>query len=117
MDDLEKHKRNIIKAMKASGIYNKNLIIQIENLAASMQVRSVCLEKMKDSEFSPILMKITRDGEQPVENPILKTLSRSITEINRQMKQLKLTVEDIVGAPELRDNIDEMYEELNNIRI
>lgn len=117
MATFDHYKRRITEAMKASGIYNRNLSIQIENLALSLWTLSLCREEMQKEDFEVVTMKTTRDGEQPVENPIFKVLARTQSDISRQMKLLKLTVEDIVGKPEVKDGVDEMYEAINNIRI
>lgn len=117
MATFESYKRRITAAMKDSGIYNKNISIQVENLATSLYLLSVCREKMEEEGFNIVEIKKTRDGEQPVENPVLKTLSRVQADITRQMRQLKLTVEDIVGEPEQENGIDKARLELNNIKL
>ena len=94
--------------MKAAGIYSVNLSIQIDNLAYSLWVRDKCVEQMEAEDFELTVTKITRDGSQPIENPILKEFNRRTTYITSQMKQLKLTVEDIIGKPDIAAPIDEL---------
>ena len=94
--------------MKAAGIYSVNLSIQIDNLAYSLWVRDKCVEEMEAPDFDLIVMKTTRDGEQPIENPILKEFNRRTADITTQMRQLKLTVEDIIGKPDIAAPIDEL---------
>lgn len=101
--------------MKSSGTYSVNLGIQIDNLALSLYQREICRAEMEKEDFSAIVMKQTRDGEQPVENPVFKVLARVQADITRQMKQLKLTVADIVGVPEQEDAIDRLNAELDAI--
>ncbi|WP_290456519.1 P27 family phage terminase small subunit [Muribaculum intestinale] len=113
---LEKYRRRIVKAMKASGIYSPNLGIQINNLARSLWVLDRIQADMQADDFTLVVMKTTRDGEQPMEHPLMKMLDRTQNQVNRQMRQLKLTVEDIVGAPELPDGVDEMYKEIEKVR-
>lgn len=113
---LGNYQRKIISAMKASGTYDENLYFQIKNLARSLRTLDMVDVEMSSPEFQLVTMKLTRDGEQPIENPILKTMDRAQTQVSRQMKQLKLTVEDLVGTPELPDAVDELTAELEKIK-
>lgn len=113
---LVSYQNKIIRAMKASGTYDANLFFQIKNLARSLRILDMVDIAMSSPEFTLVTMKVTRDGEQPIENPLIKTMDRAQNQVNRQMKQLKLTVEDLIGAPELPDAIDELTEELEKIR-
>lgn len=94
--------------MKAAGTYSVNLSIQIDNLAISLWVRDKCFEIMNAPDFEMIVMKTTRDGEQPIENPILKEYNRRTADISSQMKLLKLTVEDLIGEPDVRTPLDDL---------
>lgn len=96
-------------------MYSPNLAIQIDNLAASLYQQELCLQEIEAEGFTVIVMKETRDGEQPVENPIFKVMARIQADITRQMKQLKLTVDDIVGVPEQEDAIDRLNAELDGM--
>lgn len=113
---LETYRRKIKTAMQKCGTYDANLDFQILNLARSLRLLAQVDRKMSEPEFALIVMKVTRDGNQPMENPVLKTLDRAQTQVTRQMRQLKLTVEDLIGAPELPDAIDELTEELSKIK-
>lgn len=113
---LGNYQKKIVTAMKASGTYDENLYFQIKNLARSLRILDMVDLEMSDPEFQLVTMKLTRDGEQPIENPIIKTMDRAQNQVSRQMKQLKLTVEDLVGAPELPDGVDELTEELEKIK-
>lgn len=112
MDDFKTYKRRIISALRNSGLYDKNLTIQIENLATSLWTLSMCRREMEDEDFKVIEIKKTRDGSQPIENPIFKVVARTQADISRQMKQLNLTVEDIVGKPDTPIPLDELDEEM-----
>ncbi len=112
MATFDSYKRRITSALKDSGLYNKNLSIQIENLATSLWTLSMCRDKMSEAEFKVIETKVTRDGCQPIENPIFKVLARTQTDVSRQMKQLNLTVEDIVGNPDVPIPLDELDAEM-----
>lgn len=113
---LERYRRKIKAAMQSCGTYDVNLDFQILNLARSLRLLAQVDRDMSQPDFQLTVMKVTRDGQQPMENPVLKTLDRAQTQVTRQMKQLKLTVEDLIGAPELPDAIDELTEELEKIR-
>lgn len=112
---MEKYVRRIKSAMQKCGTYNANLDFQILNLARSLRLLALVDFEMSQPEFELVEMKMTRDGEQPMENPLLKTLDRAQTQVNRQMTQLKLTVEDLIGAPELPDGVDELTSVLDKI--
>lgn len=102
--------------MKKAGTYSKLLDMQVETLAGALVVIEKCKEKIEAEDFEPVVTKITRDGEQPIENPVLKTHSRYMAEVSRQMKLLKLTVEDIIGQPDLPDEADRIIEEMKRIK-
>lgn len=113
---LERYVKKIKTAMQSCGTYNSNLDFQILNLARSLRLLAQVDRDMSDPDFELTVMKETRDGEQPIENPLLKTLDRAQTQVSRQMRQLKLTVEDLIGAPELPDGVDELTAELDKIK-
>lgn len=102
--------------MKKAGIYSKILDMQIETLAGALFVIDKCQEKINSETFEPVVTKVTRDGKQPIENPVLKTLSRYMAEVSRQMKLLKLTVEDVVGQPDIPDVADKIIEKMKQIK-
>ncbi len=112
---LDRYVKKIKTAMQSCGTYNSNLDFQILNLARSLRLLAQVDRDMSDPDFELIVTKVTRDGEQPIENPLLKTLDRAQTQVSRQMRQLKLTVEDLIGAPELPDGVDELTAELDKI--
>lgn len=114
MATFESYKRRITAALKGSGLYDKNLSIQVENLATSLWTLSMCRDKMSEEDFKVITTKTTRDGEQPIENPIFKVLARTQADISRQMRQLNLTVEDIVGKPDTPIPLDELDAEMRD---
>lgn len=116
MPSLETYRRKIKAAMQSCGTYDSNLDFQILNLARSLRLLSQVDREMSQPDFSLVVTKKTRDGAQPIENPLMKILDRAQTQVTRQMKQLKLTVEDLIGAPELPDAIDELTEELAKIK-
>ena len=113
---LERYVKKIRTAMQSCGTYNSNLDFQILNLARSLRLLAQVDRDMSDPDFELTVMKVTRDGEQPIGNPLLKTLDRAQTQVSRQMRQLKLTVEDLIGAPELPDGVDELTAELDKIK-
>lgn len=112
---LERYVRKIKSAMQKCGTYDPNLEFQILNLARSLRLLALVDAEMGQPDFELVVMKLTRDGKQPMENPLLKTLDRAQTQVNRQMSQLKLTVEDLIGAPELPDGVDELTSVLDKI--
>lgn len=116
MASYESYKTRIVRTMTKAGTYTPLLTLQIEALASALYVMYRCLEKIQDKDFDPVMMKITRDGKQPVENPVLKTHSRYLAEVSRQMRLLKLTVEDVVGSPDIPDEVDRIEEEMQKIK-
>lgn len=105
----------IVKALKSSGLYSPNLAITIDNLAGALWVKYLCEVEMDSPDFKVTVMKITRDGEQPIEAPVLKTYSRASDQVTAYMKALNLTVEDIVGKPEIENGVDIMRSKVNAV--
>lgn len=101
--------------MKAQGIYNPALSIQIETLATYVWQLGQLRETMKEAEFEPFIEKQTRDGMQLIEHPIYKVLDRIVASITRQMKQLNMTVDVLVGSPDIPDEGDRILEEMQQI--
>lgn len=111
MDALKKkYVKRIKKALELSDLYAENLSIQIENLASTLVVLHKCEEEINAPDFKVTVMKITRDGEQPVEAPVLKAHARLLSQVTIQMKALSLTVDEIKGMSKDRKEREEHQE-------
>lgn len=109
------YRTRIKKALEDAGLYSKNLAIQIETLASTLMVLRKCEEEIEADDFSVTVMKTTRDGEQPVEAPVLKAHARLLGQVTAQMKALSLTVEDIIGKPEVPNGVDGVREAVEEV--
>lgn len=108
MATIETHQRRLRTALRQSGQYSEALYYQVKNLARTLASLDKCDELIASPEFSPVITKKTRDGAQEIEHPIFKVQDRLQQQVNRQMKQLGLTTENIVGKPDIPNGIDEM---------
>lgn len=101
--------------MKKTGAYSPHLTVQIDNIANALQTLDMCNKIKSAPDFEAFIKKPTREGEQLVEHPVFKVEERTRNSIDRQMRQLKLTVEDIVGSPDVPDEADRIMEEMERI--
>ena len=116
MATFASHKKRIVLALKKTGMYSPHLTVQIDNLASALQTLDICNRTKNDPDFAPFINKKTRDGAQLIEHPVFKVEERTRNSIDRQMRQLKLTVSDIIGAPDVADNADELLNQMNKIQ-
>lgn len=115
MATLASHKKRIVLALKKTGAYSPHLTVQIDNLSNALQTLDMCNRIKSSSDFEPFIEKPTREGSQLVEHPVFKVEERTRNSIDRQMRQLKLTVEDIVGSPDVPDEADRVFGEMEKI--
>lgn len=120
MPNLNHYKRRVTEALKKASRYSPVLTIQIENLASALQVRSGCdaviEELFKPKGGGPLLKVSTSQGTVTKEHPIFKIHRDALEQVNRQMKQLGLTTEEVVGRPEVSDAADELIATINAIK-
>lgn len=116
MAKLASHKKRIALALKKTGMYSPYLTMQIDNLASALQTLDMCNKIKNSPEFEPFIEKPTREGPQMVEHPVFKVEERTRNSIDRQMRQLKLTVEDIIGHPDVPDALDDILDNMEKIK-
>ena len=109
---IDKIKEAIIGDLRASGLYSPCLNIQIESLAGAvltLRIANADIEKLKTSRA----VEKSKYGEKPVPDPAFRIQRDAMAEVSKQMKQLNLTVLDIVGRPEVPGPIDELTAKLD----
>lgn len=117
MATIDSNRRRIIKAMKNAGIYNGALTIQIDALAASLTLMQRAAQKVETLDDDDLWYKQeTKSGKSIQMHPACRALRDQVAEVTRMAKQLKLTVEDVVGTPEQKIPLDDLTETLNAIK-
>lgn len=116
MQIKEEYRAKIVEAMTSAGTYTPQLDLIVDNFASAFACKALCEIEMSAPDFKMIVDKETRDGLQPIENPILKPHARYTTQIDRFAKQLNITVADLVGKPDIPTPADELVNMINNIR-
>lgn len=114
MASFKSHKTRIIRALKGAGRYTPCVGIQIDALATALMVNDKALKQIEKLEDLTIT-EISRYGEKTVPHPICKIANDAQASITKQMATLGLTVEDIMGEPDLPDAVDELNETLDAI--
>ena len=90
--------KDIERALKRVGRYNKGLSFQIEALASAMRTLDLGIQEMDTLEATTIPV-ITRYGNESIApHPVFKILKDAQESITKQMKALGLTTEDLSGT-------------------
>ena len=86
--------RRITTALRKAGMYNTSLSMQIQSLASAMHTLELSTEEI-DNLKSTTVMERTRYGEKLAPHPAFKVQRDAQISITRQMKQLRLTTEQL----------------------
>ena len=86
--------RRITTALKRAGMYNTSLAMQVQSLASAMHTLELATEEI-DRLTSTTVMEKTRYGEKMAPHPAFKVQRDAQVSITRQMKQLRLTTEQL----------------------
>ena len=86
--------RRITTALKKAGMYNTSLTMQVQSLASAMHTLELATEEI-DNLKSTTVMERTRYGEKLAPHPAFKVQRDAQISITRQMKQLRLTTEQL----------------------
>ena len=97
----------IVKALRKSNRYNAGLDFQIINLAAAMRTHDLAIKDIDELDTVTIV-ESNRNGEKTVPHPAFKVQRDASDSITRQLKILGLTMEDLVGKPELPGPLDDL---------
>lgn len=105
--------KDIERALKRVGRYNKGLSFQIEALASAMRTLDIGIQEMDELEAATIPV-ITRYGNESLApHPVFKILKDAQESITKQMKALGLTTEDLSGT----DDNDPLVDLTKQVRI
>lgn len=111
-------KRRIVDAMKKANTYAPCLTIQLDVVAGYLYMYMMTCKDIETYMKENGTLMITekgRYGSRLVVHPGYKALRDLGAELTKTLKQLKLTVEAVVGSPDIPDNIDAITEELDEI--
>lgn len=110
------HRNRIVRTLKTIGSYHDGLMLHIIPLAGLCRAIELVVEEI-DKLDSPTIQEEDRYGNLITKpNPIFRQLRDLIKELAAQLKQLNLTVADILGTPDVRDNADEVIDRVNAIQ-
>ena len=97
----------IVKALRKGRRYNAGLEFQIINLAAAMRTHDLAIRDIDELETVTIV-ESNRNGEKTVPHPAFKVQRDASDSITRQLKILGLTMEDLVGKPDVAGPLDDL---------
>lgn len=97
----------IVKALKKSNRYNAGLDFQIINLAAAMRTHDLAIRDIDELDTVTIV-ESNRNGEKTVPHPAFKVQRDASDSITRQLKILGLTMDDLVGKPDIPGPLDDL---------
>lgn len=112
---IKQIKRSIEKSLKNAGIYSPHLDIQLESLASAVLTLRMANDDIEALD-SVMTIEKSKYGEKPVMHPAFKVQRDAMAEVSKQMKQLNLTVADLVGNPEKPGPIDDLTDILASIK-
>ncbi|MGM9688177.1 MAG: hypothetical protein ACI3YD_03930 [Alloprevotella sp.] len=91
--------REITRTLKGNGVYSKGLDMQILSLASAMRNLEMSNRQIDGLEEVTV-WETTRYGEKLAPHPVFKIAKEAQELVTRQMKVLRLTVEDLSGGSE-----------------
>lgn len=97
----------IVKALKKGSRYNAGLDFQIVNLAAAMRTHDLAIRDIDELECVT-LVETNRNGSKTVPHPAFKVQRDASDSITRQLKILGLTMEDLIGKPDVAGPLDDL---------
>lgn len=109
--DIDKIQRSITRDLKKAGMYSPHLNAQIYCLASAVLTLVMANRDIATLESTRALEE-SKYGSKPVEDPAFKTQRGAMAEVTKQLRVLKLTVDDLVGAPEKAGPMDDLAEKL-----
>ncbi len=96
----EDFRKEITRALKNAGKYNKSLTMQIDSLAGAMRAHALATQEIDDLEEVTV-REVSRYGNEKLSpHPAFKIQRDAQESITKQMKALGLTAEELAGADE-----------------
>lgn len=93
---VDEYEKDVVKALKAHGLYSASLKMQIRSLASAMRNLELANNQIDGLEETTI-WESTKYGKKLAPHPVFKIAKEAQELITRQMKSLGLTVEDLAG--------------------
>lgn len=112
---IDKIKGDIVRDLNECGLYSPVLNIQIECLASAILTLRIANKDIEKLTTARSIEK-SKYGEKPVPDPAFRIQRDAMSEVSKQMKQLNLTVADVVGKPDVPGPIDELTDKLEEIQ-
>lgn len=110
------YQKEIQRALKSVGRYNKGLEAQIMSLAGALRTIDLANSELDDLE-STTITEVNRYGKTVrMAHPVFKTLRDAQESATRQMKALGLTSEDLQGTDDNDPMVELTKDLMNQIR-
>ena len=91
---IAEYRKEIVRALKAAGNYNKSLEMQIRALSSAMRTLDLAGDEIDRLEVTTV-MERTRYGEKMAPHPAFKVQRDAQESVTRQMKALGLTAAEL----------------------
>lgn len=95
---INEYKRDIERALRASGRYNKGLDCQVMSLAGVLRTMDIINADIDNLECSFIAITNRYGNEALAPHPVFKIQKDNQDAVTKQMKALGLTFEDLNGV-------------------
>lgn len=103
---ISEYKRDIERALKYAGKYNKSITFQVLSLAGALRTLDLANDDVDRLETTTIIVKNRYGNDAPAPHPAFRIQRETQESVTRQMKALGLTTEALAGA----DDNDPMVE-------
>lgn len=113
METIKTYKKKIVQTLKDCKIYSPTLMFQVDALASALMSLSKANRDIEELDSCYVTIK-SRYGEKMEPHPAFRIQRDAMAEVSKQMKQLCLTVGDVVGKPEARIPLDDLVDAVNN---
>ena len=114
MKNYKYYERQIRKVMQGFGTYSPALDNQIKALATALHTLDTAKREASTLQATTI-KEAGRYGERIVPHPVFKVMRGAEASVTKQMKALRLTAKDIVGATQQEaDPVAEIMAMLNH---
>ena len=114
MKNYKYYERQIREIMQDLGTYSPALDNQIKALATALHTLDTAKREASTLQATTI-MEAGRYGERIVPHPVFKVMRGAEASVTKQMKALRLTAKDIVGATQQEaDPVAEIMAMLNH---
>lgn len=107
------YKKDIERALKAAGKYNKSLGAQILSLAGALRTLDLANDEIDELESTTIAVTSRYGNQTLAPHPAFKIQKDAQDSVTRQMKALELTAEDLTGTDE-DDPLIELTKKVKN---